>query len=69
MRVPLGGDEKPRTVKVKSSDGVTTHLVSCLPGGLWTCTCPGFVHKSKCRHIKLVRARFAEDARLPGDLL
>jgi hypothetical protein len=62
VRVPIGGDgpEETRTVKVKSSDTVTTYLVRCLPGGLWTCTCPGFVHRSKCRHIKQVRARLAE---------
>ena len=71
MRVPLGGDgpETARTYKVKSSDRVTTYWVQCLPGGLWTCTCNGFVHRGKCRHIKLVRSRFAEDAPVAGDLL
>lgn len=61
MRVPLGDDSQQviRTVRVKSSDGVTAYLVSCLPGGLWTCTCPGFAYRSRCRHINQVRARLA----------
>ena len=76
MRVPLGGDDGPengtgqgRTVKVKSSDGVTAYLVRCLPGGLWTCTCPGFIHRSKCRHIRLVRQRLTENIPPDGELL
>lgn len=71
MRVPLGDDgpQTTRTVKVKSSDGVTLYLVSCLPGGLWTCTCPGFAHRGLCRHVKQVRARLTEDVQAPGDLL
>ncbi len=71
MRVPLGDDgpQTTRTVKVKSSDGVTTYLVHCLPGGLWTCTCPGFINRGNCRHIRLVRQRLIDDARLPGELL
>ncbi len=68
MRVTIGPDGV-RTVKVKSSDGVTVYLVRCLPGGLWTCTCPGFINRSTCRHIRLVRQRLTDDARLPGDLL
>ena len=59
----------PRTVKVKSSDGVTTYLVRCLPGGLWTCTCPGFINRRSCRHIRPVRQRLIDDGQISGDLL
>ena len=68
MRVPIGGDGT-RTVKVKSSDKVTVYLVRWVPGGLWTCTCPGFAHRSTCRHIKAVRSRITEDVPSSGDLL
>ena len=69
MRVPLGGDsqESTCTVRVNSSDGVTAYIVCCLPGGLWTCTCPGFINRGKCRHIRQVRARLMDVARLEGD--
>jgi hypothetical protein len=71
MRVPLGGDDgKPLlTVQVDSSDGITVYVVRCLPGGLWTCTCPGFVHRTRCRHIMQVRKRYVEDAPDAADRL
>ena len=68
MRVTIGGDGT-RTVKVKSSDGVTTYLVKLMAGGLWTCTCPGFGYLRTCRHIRAVRARLTEDVPPSGDLL
>jgi hypothetical protein len=71
VRVPLGGDGgKPLlTVQVDSSDGVTTYVVRCLPGGTWTCTCPGFEHRGECRHVRLVRSRYVSKVPVEGDLL
>lgn len=54
---------------MKSSDTVTIYLVKLLPGGLWTCTCPGFEHRHTCRHIKQVRARLTEDTPATGEHL
>lgn len=69
MRVALGADGV-RTVRVKSSDGVTTYLVKLLPGGLWTCTCDGSAIWGKvCRHIKAVRSRLTEDTPATGEQL
>jgi len=71
VRVPLGGDDgKPLlTVQVDSSDGVTSYLVRCLPGGTWTCTCPGFEYRGNCRHVRQVRSRYTTDMPAAGDVL
>jgi hypothetical protein len=70
VRVPLGDDsrEGARTVQVRSSDGVTTYLVRCLPGGLWTCTCADSAHRQRqCKHIRHVRSlRGWDDIKVEG---
>ena len=38
-----------RTYEVKGSTGNTYTVVD--NGGTWTCTCPGFGWRRKCRHI------------------
>ena len=37
--------------KVKSSDGVTDHLVTFNIHGGWICTCAAFRYRKTCRHI------------------
>jgi hypothetical protein len=72
VRVPLGDDSREgiRTARVESSDGVTVYLVRCLPGGLWTCTCPDFEHRHRpCKHIGLARRRSMKDVEPGGDVL
>jgi hypothetical protein len=60
VRVPPG-DDGVLTVRVRSaSDPGVAYLVRRLPGGMWTCTCPGFTHRQRCRHIVRVRGRLAE---------
>jgi hypothetical protein len=46
------------------------HVVRWLASGAWTCSCEGYEHHERCRHIDKVRARADyEDIRLAGGLL
>lgn len=62
MRVPIGDIEHGVvSVRVSSDSGAGSYLVRCLPGGIWTCTCPDHTCRHReCKHIFRVRRRLAE---------
>jgi hypothetical protein len=70
--VPLGGPQADLfAVEVESSSRPgLKHTVRWLASGQWTCTCEGFGHREKCRHIDKVRSRVDyQDVRLAGGQL
>jgi hypothetical protein len=62
VRVPFAGIEAGViSVRVPSDSGRGSWLVRCLPGGVWTCTCPDHTCRHReCKHITRVRHRLAE---------
>lgn len=78
MRVTYGGPPPAGTHRipldapdlhyqyVMSSDGTTAYLVRQRASGRWTCECAGFTYRERCRHIDVVRLKYANPLALLG---
>lgn len=46
-----------KTHKVKSSTGKGEYTIREYNNGLWSCTCPAYGFKRKCKHIEQVKSK------------
>ncbi len=45
------------TIKVKSSSGKGVYEVRKFNNGTWTCSCPSFGFRRRCKHIETVKTK------------
>jgi hypothetical protein len=64
-RIPLDAADLHREY-VMSSDRTTAYLVRQRASGRWTCECPGFGYRERCRHVDGVRLKDASLLALLG---